>query len=259
MFAALQNNRYVMNFDAYDSILDGSETMLLLCSPHNPGGRVWNRQELEQLALFAKEHNLIVVSDEIHHDLVYSGHSHTPTALIGHRLCERLIVLTSPSKTFNLAGQCIGNVIIPDPKLRELFGQRFAAMEISGNSLGLIMSAAAYSLEGEEWLENLLPYLKGNRDILHQALQETGLAHPMPLDATYLCWAEFDEQRNSHETYANLIRNLAQISVDEGSVFGKHAQSYFRFNFSTQRQNVVEAATRLKRVFSAVPCNAGEP
>ena len=115
------NGRYEMDFDAYDAQMTGNETMLILCSPHNPGGRVWSKGELQAVAAFAKRHDLILVSDEIHHDLVYSGNTHIPMANLSG-IEDRLVMMTATTKTFNIAGSHSGNVIIPDEKLRGEFG-----------------------------------------------------------------------------------------------------------------------------------------
>ena len=145
----LVNNkgRYTLDFDAYDAQMAGNETMLVFCSPHNPGGRVWTKDELAQVAAFAKRHDLVLVSDEIHHDLVFPGTKHTPMALIDD-VQDRLVMMTATTKTFNIAGSHSGNVIIPDPALRATFAARMNAMGVSPNSFGLVMATAAYSPEG---------------------------------------------------------------------------------------------------------------
>ncbi len=132
---ALRDGRYEMDFDAYDAVLDGSEKMVVLCSPHNPGGRVWSRDELEQVAEFARRHDLILVSDEIHHDLVMPGQRHIPMALIDG-IEDRLVMMSATTKTFNIAGGHVGNVIIPDPALRARFGARMMRWEFRRILLG---------------------------------------------------------------------------------------------------------------------------
>ena len=139
----LANNagRYEFDFDAYDAQMTGNERMLILCSPHNPSGRVWTKTELQAVAAFAKRHELILVSDEIHHDLTMPGYTHIPTAHIDG-ISDRLVTMTATTKTFNIAGGHAGNVIIKDPDLRARFGGRMAAMGISANSFGLFMATA---------------------------------------------------------------------------------------------------------------------
>src|SRR6056297_1044473 len=164
------NDRYQMDFAAYDDILDGSEKLLILCSPHNPGGRVWTREELQGIADFAKRHDLVLVSDEIHHDLVFPGETHIPMANVDPSIDDRLVMMTATTKTFNIAGLHSGNVIIKDPALRARFGGRMAALGLSPNSFGLFAATAAYSPEGAAWVDELVVYLDGNRKVFDAAV-----------------------------------------------------------------------------------------
>ncbi|MGB0440204.1 MAG: MalY/PatB family protein, partial [Paracoccaceae bacterium] len=156
------DGQYQFDFDAYDAQMTGRETMVILCSPHNPGGRVWTQAELEGVAAFCRRHDLILVSDEIHHDLVMPGHRHIPmTAIDG--IADRLVMMTATTKTFNIAGSHIGNVIVPDEALRAKFQRVMAATGTSPNSFGLFMATAAYTPEGAAWVDDLMVYLDGNR------------------------------------------------------------------------------------------------
>ena len=141
---AVVDGRYQMDFAAWDQAMTGRETMFILCSPHNPGGRVWTQDELRGVADFCKRHDLILVSDEIHHDLVMPGHKHTAMALAAPDIADRLVMMTATTKTFNIAGAHLGNVIIADEALRARFAERMNAMGISANSFGLHMVMAAY-------------------------------------------------------------------------------------------------------------------
>ena len=141
--------------------MDGTAKMLILCSPHNPGGRVWTEAELKATADFARRHNLILVSDEIHHDLVMPGHRHIPMAVAAPD--QPVVMMTATTKTFNIAGGHSGNVIIADPALRGRFAATMAALGISANSFGIAMATAAYSPEGAAWVDALNRYLDGNR------------------------------------------------------------------------------------------------
>ncbi|MEL6690313.1 MAG: aminotransferase class I/II-fold pyridoxal phosphate-dependent enzyme, partial [Pseudomonadota bacterium] len=162
------NGRYTLDFEAYDAAMKGHEKMLILCSPHNPSGRVWTKAELEQVADFARRHDLILVSDEIHHDLTF-GAKHTPMAHI-EGIEDRLVMMTATTKTFNIAGSHSGNVIIADADLRAKFAGRMAALGLSPNSFGLVMATAAYSPEGAAWVDELCDYLDGNRKIFDEAV-----------------------------------------------------------------------------------------
>ena len=139
------HGRYEFDFNSYDNLMTGKEKIVLLCSPHNPGGRVWSKEELKQVADFTKRHNLILISDEIHHDIVYPGAIHIPMANVDEEISDRLIMMTATTKTFNIAGAHTGNVIIPDKNLRQKFVKKMSALGMSPNSFGLFMACLLYT------------------------------------------------------------------------------------------------------------------
>ncbi len=243
-----ENGRYRMDFDAYDAQMTGNEKMLMLCSPHNPGGTVWTRAELEQVADFAKRHDLVLVSDEIHHDLVMPNQKHTAMALIDG-IEDRLVMMTATTKTFNIAGSHSGNVIIADPILREKFGARMAALGMSPNSFGLFMATAAYSPEGAAWVDDLIAYLDGNRKLFDEAINAIPGLKSMPLEATYLAWVDFEGTGMSREEFTKRVEQDASIAANHGPTFGTGGESFLRFNIATPRARVVEACERLARAF----------
>ena len=245
---AIEGGQYTLDFDAYDAQMTGNETMLVFCSPHNPGGRVWSRSELEQVAAFAKRHDLVLVSDEIHHDLVMPGHTHIPMALIDG-VADRLVMMTATTKTFNIAGSHSGNVIIPDPKLRETFAARIAAMGLSPNSFGLFMATAAYSPEGAAWVDDLVSYLDGNRQIFDAAIQDIPGLQSMSLQSTYLAWVDFSGTGMGRSEFTQRVENSAGIAANHGPTFGKGGESFLRFNIATPRARVEEACNRLREAF----------
>lgn len=240
--------RYELDFDAYDAQMTGNETMLVFCSPHNPGGRVWTKDELAQVAAFAKRHDLVLVSDEIHHDLVMPGHSHTAMALIDG-VQDRLVMMTATTKTFNIAGSHSGNVIIPDPKLRNIFAGRMNAMGISPNSFGLFMATAAYSPEGAAWVDDLVDYLDGNRRLFDEAVNAIPGLKSMPLEATYLAWVDFEDTGMARSEFTKRVEANAAIAANHGPTFGKGGDSFMRFNIATPRARVEEACNRLRDAF----------
>ncbi len=244
------DGRYEMDFDGYDAMMTGSERMVILCSPHNPGGRVWTRAELKGVAEFAKRHNLILVSDEIHHDLVMPGHTHTAMPLIDDGIEERLVMMTATTKTFNIAGSHIGNVIIPDKDLRARFAQRMAALGISPNSFGMFMAEAAYSPEGAEWVDELVLYLDGNRRILDEAINAIPGLQSMPMESTYLAWVDFSGTGMTQQEYTDRVEKTAKIAANHGPTFGTGGETFLRFNFATPRARVIEAGKRLQEAFS---------
>jgi cysteine-S-conjugate beta-lyase len=243
-----ENGRYRMDFDAYDAQMTGNEKMLVLCSPHNPGGCVWSRAELQQVADFAKRHDLVLVSDEIHHDLVMPGHTHTPMTLIDG-IEDRLVMMTATTKTFNIAGSHSGNVIIADPVLREKFGARMMALGLSPNSFGLFMATAAYSPEGAAWVDELIAYLDGNRRLFDDAVSKIPGLKSMSLDATYLAWVDFADTGMSREEFTKRVEQSAGIAANHGPTFGTGGETYLRFNNATPRARVQEACDRLAEAF----------
>lgn len=244
------NGRYEMDFAAYDDILDGSEKLLILCSPHNPGGRVWTREELQGVADFAKRHDLLLVSDEIHHDLVMPGQTHTPMPLADDSILDRLVMMTATTKTFNIAGAHLGNVIIPDDALRARFATRMAALGLSPNSFGLVMAEAAYSPEGAAWVDELTLYLDGNRQVFDKAINAIPGLRSMPLEATYLAWVDFSGTGMDRAEFTRRVEQDARIAANHGPTFGTGGEDFLRFNLATPRARVKEAAERLQQAFA---------
>ncbi len=247
----LVNNagHYEFDFDAYDAQMTGNERMLILCSPHNPGGRVWTKSELQAVAAFAKRHELILVSDEIHHDLTMPGHTHIPMAHIDG-ITDRLVTMTATTKTFNIAGSHSGNVIIEDPDLRARFGARMAALGISPNSFGLFMATAAYSPEGAAWVDDLRAYLDGNRKVFDAGLNAIPGIKSMDLQSTYLAWVDFADTGMSAAEFTKRVQSDAKIAVNHGPTFGQGGDTFLRFNLGTSRAEVEKAVARLQAAFS---------
>jgi len=245
-----QEDRYTFDFDAYDAQMTGREKILILCSPHNPGGRVWSRAELRGVADFAKRHDLMILSDEIHQDLVYPGHTHVPMALADPEISDRLIMLNSTTKTFNQAGMHSGNVIIHDGNLRARFQARMNALYITTELFQIVMPTAAYSPEGAAWVDALMAYLDGNRRCIDAGLNAIPGVRSMPLEATYLSWVDFSGTGMDETEIAHRVMQEARIAPNKGGVFGPGGAPYLRFNIATQRARVEEAVARLQDAFS---------
>jgi cystathionine beta-lyase len=243
------DGRYEMDFAAYDALMTGTERMLILCSPHNPGGRVWTRAELQGVADFARRHDLILVSDEIHHDLLMPGQRHIPMAHI-EGVANRLVMMTATTKTFNIAGAHLGNVIIPDDALRARFATRMAAMGLSPNSFGLVMAEAAYSPEGAAWVDALCGYLDGNRALFDAGVNAIPGLTSMPLEATYLAWVDFSGTGMDATEFTRRVEREARICVNHGPTFGTGGEGFLRFNLATPRARVAEAVQRLQAAFA---------
>lgn len=244
------NGRYEMDFAAYDAQMTGTEKMVILCSPHNPGGRVWTRGELQGVADFAKRHDLLLVSDEIHHDLIISDAKHTPMTLVDPSITDRLVMMTAVTKTFNIAGAHTGNVIIADPDLRAKFASTMAALGLSPNSFGLFMTTAAYSPEGADWVDELTTYLAGNRDLFDAGINAIPGLKSMPLEATYLAWVDFSGTGMSQSEYVARVEKSAKIAANHGPTFGSGGEQFLRFNIATPRSVVQEAVERVQAAFS---------
>lgn len=246
-----EDGQYRMDWENWQNLLTGREKMLILCSPHNPGGRVWTQSELRQLADFCRDNDVLLVSDEIHHDLVMpDSPRHVPTALAAPDIADRLITLTSATKTFNIAGAHLGNVITPDAGLRRRYQALMAGLGLSPGLFGLPMVTAAYSPEGADWVDALVGYLDGNRRLFDQAMAAIPGLRSMPLEATYLAWVDFAGTGMTPAEFTRRVQSDACIAANHGDSFGKGGESFLRFNLATPRSRVAEAARRLQEAFS---------
>lgn len=236
---------YSIDYQRFEQdIIDNQVKLFVMSSPHNPVGRVWKPEEVRTLMEICRKHHVLVISDEIHHDFVYEGHTHYPTASLGN-YDEFLITLTAPSKTFNLAALQNSIVIIPDAALREKYQTCLKQLRYtSGNSFGYIAAEAAYR-EGRPWLEELLAHIYNNylyiKDTLAQYAPNVGVAS---LQGTYLLWLDFSHYLTTHEEMTDFAQNKCGLAPDYGSWFGGERFGHFmRLNLATSFENV-EFATR---------------
>ena len=245
---AFDGTRYTPDFNAWDAVIEREgAAMAILCSPHNPNGRVWTRAELEGFAAFACRHDLLLVSDEIHHDLVYPGQAHIPMSHVMGP--EGLVMMTAPTKTFNIAGAHTGNVIVEDPDLRPAFAQRMLGLGISPNSFGMFMAQAAYTPEGAAWVDALMSYLDGNRRAFDAGIDAIPGLHSVPLEGTYLSWVDFSGTGMDQAEFTGRVERDARIAVNHGPTFGAGGDGFLRFNIATPRANVEDAVARLAEAF----------
>ena len=247
---AVVDGRHEMDFARWDALMTGNERMMILCSPHNPGGRVWTAGELRGVADFCLRHDLILVSDEIHHDLVYPGHHHIAMPLAAPDIADRLVMMTATTKTFNIAGSRIGNVIIADPALHARFAARMNALGISPNAFGMHMATAAYSPEGAAWVDGLMQYLDGNRRLFDAGVNAIPGLRSMPLEATYLAWVDFAATGMAKDEFTRRVEKDARIAVNHGSSFGPGGETALRFNIAMPRSQVALAVARLQGAFA---------
>jgi cysteine-S-conjugate beta-lyase len=243
--------RYAMDLDALRGKLTPRTKAVFLCSPHNPGGTVWSAQELRALAHLCAERDLILVSDEIHCDLVFNGARHTPTLTAAPDVADRLITCVAATKTFNLAGAHLGACIVTNPQLKRRLDARIQASGLgSYNGFGMIATEAAWRT-GEAWLDALLPYLARSRDLFHAGI-EAGVpgARAMPLPATYLAWVDFSATGLSPQEVDARVKNRARIFASPGAQFGPGGDTWLRFNFATPRPILEQALARLTDAFA---------
>lgn len=246
----LQDGRYRMDFDAYEATIPDTARIVILCSPHNPGGQVWHLDELRGLADFAQRHDLIVLSDEIHHDLVYPGHTHTPMTVAAPEISDRLVMMTATTKTFNIAGAHISQVTIADDALRARFAARKKALATSPGALGILMAEAAYTSEGAQWVDGLMRYLDGNRRLFDAGLNAIPGVRSMPLEATYLAWVDFTDTGMDRAELTRRLRQGADIAPSPGESFGPKSSSWARFNLGMPRSQIADAVARLQTAFA---------
>ncbi|CAN1499189.1 MalY Bifunctional PLP-dependent enzyme with beta-cystathionase and maltose regulon repressor activities [Paracoccaceae bacterium] len=246
----VQDGKAQMDFAEWETRLTGHEKMLILCSPHNPGGRVWTVAELRAVADFCRKHDLILVSDEIHHDLVYPGEKHTVMANAAPEITDSLVMMTATTKTFNIAGAHIGNIIIADPVLRKTFANTMNAMGISPNSFGMHMVTAALSPEGAAWVDDLMRYLDGNRRLFDEGINRIPGLRSTPLEATYLAWVDFSATGMTPAEFIDRVQKVARIATNYGASFGTGGENCLRFNLACPRAHVVEAVARMERAFA---------
>jgi cystathionine beta-lyase len=244
------DGRYEMDLADLEGKIDSRTRMLILCSPHNPGGRVWTVEELSRLAELCLANDILLLSDEIHHDLVYEGYTHTVLASLDPEVARRIITCTSASKTFNLAGTMTGNVIIPDDSLRRRFHFQMARCGLHGpNRFGPMAATAAYK-EGEKWLDELLVYLRGNRDRVDEVVRDSlpGVKS-MFLEGTYLSWLDFSGTGLPLEEVIRRVQVEAKLALNHGPTFGTGGEDHMRLNFACPRAMLESALERLVEAF----------
>ena len=244
----VRDNRFHMDLEALEDSLSGDERLLFLCSPHNPGGRVWSADELRVVADLCARHDIILVSDEVHHDLVMPSHKHHITARVAPQISDRLITLVATSKTFNIAGIETGSMLISNPALRRRVARARSAMSISNNRFGMLMAEAAYE-GGDEWLDALLGYLDGNRQLLNSSIAAIPGLSVMDLEATYLAWVDFAGTGMDRDEFTRRFTD-AGLAASEGHTFGPEGALCIRINIACRRALLAEAMERLAAAFS---------
>lgn len=242
-------NGYQIDFeDLEEKAKDPKAKMMILCSPHNPVGRVWTQEELKRIIDICGENDVILVSDEIHQDLIHTGHKHIPAANLTDQ-SAKIITCTAPSKTFNVASLFASNIIISNEKLREAFKKELDKMHLMPSSFTIGAVKAAYN-EGEAWLEELLSYLSDNIDYvfdyLSKELPKVKMRKP---EATFLLWLDFREYGISSKELERKMIEEAGLALNKGWMFGREGEGHMRLNVGCPRDILHEALERIKKAF----------
>jgi len=244
----IKEGRYAIDFDHLEKITDEWTKMILFCSPHNPGGTVWKREELEQLAEFCVRKNIIIVADEIHSDLIYPNETHVPISTLSEAVSNITITLNAPSKTFNIAGLGASFIVCKNESLRNALKnviQRNHASMI--NIFGLTAMEAAYST-GLPWLSELKGYLLNNRDFISSYLAQNipALEFMIP-EATFLFWINFNSLGLTPDQSKKMLIEKAKLGLNDGRMFGKGGEGWHRLNFGCSREVLENAMNSLNK------------
>lgn len=249
----LENGHYRMDIEGLRQLAkDPDNRLLMFCSPHNPVGRVWTREELEEVARIVIENDLILISDEIHADLILPGHQHTIMATLGKDIAQRSVICTSPSKTFNLAGMAVSNIMIEDSNLRLRFRQELESQGFfSLTTLAYKACELAYT-QGGPWLSGLLKLIEHNHlyiaEFMRKHLPEVGV---LPLEGTYLQWLDLRALKKSPAELKHLHQQQAQVFFNEGTLFGEEGTGFARMNIATSTAALEAALQRLVASYTA--------
>ena len=243
------DGRYTMDFDDLEEkVKDPQVKLLFLCSPHNPVGRVWTEEELKKLGRICIDNNILIISDEIHQDILYPGVKHTPFASISEEFALNSITCTAPSKTFNLAGLQTSSIVIPNKIYYDVYKNFMTGIHLlRNNAFGLVALEAAYTY-GEEWLDQFLEYLDGNLKTLSEGIEkdipQIKIIKP---EGTYLVWMNCRELGFDSKHLSDFMINKARLALDDGYWFGTGGEGFQRINLACPRAYVNEALTRLKK------------
>ena len=245
----IADGSYAVNWERFTDAITPETRMFLLCNPHNPVGRVFSREELENFAEICLRNNILICSDEIHCDLLFSGYQHTPIASISPEIANQTITLMAPSKTYNIAGLQCSFAIIPNPEIRQEFQKANKGLVEWVNMLGLVAAEAAYA-EDDDWLRQLLVYLEGNRDFLAEFLAERlpGI-HMVKPQGTYLAWLDCRELNLPGGPYEFFL-DQARVAFNDGAAFGPGGDGFVRLNLACSRSTLEQALNRMQQAIS---------
>ncbi len=244
-----RDGEYSIDLDHLDSVAKNASA-LLLCNPHNPVGRVFTADELKAVLEICARRSLAVISDEIHSDIIMPGHRHTPLFSLAEKYGVPMVVLTSPTKTFNLAGIPMAWAIVPDAKIRSKLEETFHAAHSGGGSHFATTAALAAYRECAPWLDALLSYLDGNRAVLEDGLKEVSGLRISPLEGTYLAWLDFRDTGVRPALLKETMLRKTGLWLNAGEIFGTGGAGFQRLNLAAPRSTVVDAVSRIVAAFS---------
>lgn len=250
----LKDGRYEIDFEDFEKkIVENNVKLFILCSPHNPVGRVWSVEELKKIGDICIKHDVVIFSDEIHADFVYEPNKHHVFASLGESYAANSVIATAPSKSFNIAGLQVSNIFIENKKLRDAFRNEIVKSGYSQlNTMGLVAARAAYE-SGKEWLDEVRAYIKDNliffRDYLKENIGELSLIEP---EGTYLVWVDFRKLGLSEKQREDLIVNKAKLWIDSGAMFGVDGEGFERFNIACPREYLKMALDSLAKAIKGL-------
>jgi cystathionine beta-lyase len=247
-----KDGAYTIDFDDLEEKMsDPKAKIFLLCSPHNPVGRVWTRDELVRMGELCLKHQVVVISDEIHCDFIFSGHQHIPFASISEAFLQNSVTCIAPSKTFNLAGIKVANIIAADKEIRQKIDKAININEVCEISPFAVDAVIAAYNEGEEWLEELKKYLYDNYLYLKEFAEAMlPRVKVLPLEATYLVWMDFSAMGQTSRVIAETLLKTEHLWVNEGTIYGANGEGFIRLNIACPRQLLMEGLSKIKRWYS---------
>jgi len=248
----LEDDRYVFDADVFEQAITADTRLFILCNPHNPTGNVWSREELKLMGDICRRHHVLVVSDEIHADIILDpARKHIPFASLGADYAQNSIICTSASKSFNITGLQCANHFIADKKLRGKITAHLTQCGLTGaNVMGMVATEAAYT-GGEDWLAAFLAYIRSNQELFATAINQAGLpVRILPMDSLYLAWMDCRQTGLDAAALNDFMLTKARLWLDDGRKFGAQGHGFMRVNLGCARKITEEAVTRLKTAFS---------
>ncbi|MDD3788476.1 MAG: PatB family C-S lyase [Petrimonas sp.] len=249
----LENGRYYIDFDGLENIIAENDCkMLIFCNPHNPGGRMWTKDEMAKLAEICYDNNILVVSDEIHSDLALPGNKHIPFGTVSEKAAHNNVTLMAPSKTFNIAGIVSSFAVIENPQIRKRYFEYLEPRELNqGTVFAYTATEAAYT-GGEEWLDEALAYIQQNADFVNDFLNKNiPQIKAMKPDASFLIWLDCSELNLSQDELVKLFTDKANLALNDGTMFGGEGEGFMRLNIGTPRPVIEKALNNLKKAVDA--------